>query len=120
MESRKSRMTDMLIDGTITKEVFDEKILLRKNRKKLRNQKKESRCHKMKKLAEVVNKSVSMEKNSIEKMCIEPSIVVFKYTHFIFAYDSICDAHVNRRSHRLRLIPLPCRVKSYPKYKAGC
>ncbi|MBQ5475270.1 MAG: hypothetical protein IIT65_11410, partial [Lachnospiraceae bacterium] len=47
------------------------------------------------------------------------SIVVFKYTHFIFAYDSICDAHVNRRSHRLRLIPLPCRVKSYPKYKVG-
>ena len=44
-------------------------MLLRKNRKKLRNQKKESRCHKMKKLAEVVNKSVSMEKNSIEKMC---------------------------------------------------
>ena len=27
LESRKSRMTDMLIDGTITKEVFDEKML---------------------------------------------------------------------------------------------
>lgn len=33
LESRKSRMTDMLIDGTITKEVFDEKMLLRKNRR---------------------------------------------------------------------------------------
>lgn len=28
LESKKSRMTDMLIDGTISKEVYDEKVIL--------------------------------------------------------------------------------------------
>ena len=83
LESKKSRMTDMLIDGTISKEVYDDKMIEFNRKLHTLNGKKQL-------LTESINKQKDVEKRMAElRRTLENEEILDEFDRVVF--ESIID-----------------------------